>query len=704
MNKKLNTNTFSSTCPHDCPSTCSLKIDLGPDGRMVRVRGAEENTYTDGVICAKVARYAERVHHPDRLTKSYRRTGEKGSGDFQEITFDAALDEVAETFLKLAQLHGTETVWPYYYAGTMGLVQRDAINGLRHKMRYSRQHNSICTTPAWAGYVAGTGRLGGVDPREMAKADCIVIWGTNPVATQVNVMTHAIKARKERGTKIVVVDIYETGTMKQADHKIILRPGTDSALAAAIMHVLFRDGLADRDYLERYTDDPKGLEAHLTERTPQWAADITGLSVDAINQLAHLMGSNPKTYIRLGYGMTRQQNGTSTMHAITSIAAVTGSWLHEGGGAFHSNSGTYPINNNLIQGIDAVDPDIRTLDQSRIGAVLCGEAADLYGGPPVHGLFIQNINPMVVAPDLRKVRRGFLRDDLFTCVHEQFMTETALMADIVLPATMFSEHDDIYRSGGHTHLSLGPKIMDPPEGCRSNYEVICGLASRLGLDDPLYKVSAREQADVIVKTSGKTDWGQMQNDPWLDMGLDFNEAHFVDGFNWPDGKYRFKPIWDDVMYPFRSPDSMGLLGDLQSMPVFPDHWDNNETIDETHKFNLATSPARQFLNTSFTETPTSIKREGRPTLLIHPDDAREQAIKDGDEVVIGNEQGEVHLHANHFAGLLCGTLIAEGVWPNKAHIKGEGINTLITDRPIAPFGGVSFHDCRVWLKRVENQA
>ena len=671
---------------------------------MVRVRGAEENTYTAGIICAKVARYAERIHHPDRLTKSYRRIGEKGSGDFQEIPVDDALDEVAETFLKLAQIHGSQAIWPYYFAGTMGLVQRDAINGLRHKMRYSGQHNSICTTPAWAGYVAGTGRLGGVDPREMAKSDCIVIWGTNPVATQVNVMTHAIKARKERGAKIIVVDIYETGTMKQADHKIILKPGSDAALAASIMHVLFRDGLADHDYLERYTDDPKGLEAHLEERTPEWASNITGLSVEVINEFAHMIGHNKKSYIRLGYGMTRQQNGTSTMHAITSIAAVTGSWLHEGGGAFHSNTGSYPVNNNQIQGRDAVDPDSRILDQSRIGAVLCGEQADLYGGPPVNGLFIQNINPMVVAPDLRKVRRGFSRDDLFTCVHEQFMTETALMADIVLPATMFSEHNDIYRGGGHTYLSIGPKFMEPPEDCRSNYEVICALAKKLGLEDDLYKMSAREQSDLILKTSGQADWDQLQREPWRDVGLDFNDAHFLNGFNWPDGKYRFKPIWDDVMYPYRSPDSMGLLGDVQSMPTFPDHWDNNEAVDEIHTFNLATSPARQFLNTSFTETPTSIKREGRPILLIHPDDAHAHAISEGDEVVIGNEQGEVHLHARLFSGVLCGTLIAEGVWPNKAHIKGEGINTLITARPIAPFGGASFHDCRVWLKGVKAEA
>lgn len=699
MNIENVTRTVFSTCPHDCPSTCGLKIDLDVNGRMQRVRGAEENAYTAGVICAKVARYSERVHHPDRLTRSYRRLGEKGEGDFQEISFEAALDEVADAFIKAAARFGSETIWPYYFAGTMGLVQRDAINGLRHKMRYSGSHNTICTTPAWAGYVAGTGRLGGVDPREMAKSDCVIIWGTNPVATQVNVMTHAIRARKERGAKIVVVDIYETGTMKQADYKILLRPGTDGALAVAIMHVLFRDQLADWDYLNRYTDDPKGLQRHLHERTPEWAAKITGLNAETITALAHLIGKNKKTYFRLGYGMTRQQNGTVTMHAITSIAAVTGAWLHEGGGAFHSNSGSYPVNNDIIQGKASLDPSIRLLDQSRIGAVLCGEADDIRGGPPVTGLFIQNMNPMVVAPETQKVRRGMMREDLFTCVHEQFMTETALMADIVLPATMFCEHDDIYRSGGHTHLSFGPKAMEPPQGCHSNFEVIAGLAARLGLNDEIYRMSVREHVDVIARTSGKTDWRRLEHEPWCDLGLEFEEAHFINGFAWPDGKYRFKPVWSDVMAPFNAPDGMKGLGEFEALPAYPDHWANNEDADAAHPFKLATSPARQFLNSSFTETPTSIKREGRPTLLILPEDARAHAIEEGDEVIIGNERGEVHLHVRLFEGLLPGTLIAEGVWPNRAHLKGQGINGLISARAIVPFGGAAFHDCHVWLKR-----
>ena len=263
-----------SACPHDCPSTCALEVERFDAHSIGRVRGARENDYTAGVVCAKVARYAERIHHPDRLLHPMVRTGPKGSGKFERISWDDALDLCAEKFLEAEAKHGAETVWPYYYAGTMGLVQRDGINRLRHVKRYSGFHATICTTLAWNGFIAGTGRLAGSDPREMAKADLLVIWGTNAAATQVNVMTHAVRARKERGARIVVIDVYRNETAKQADRFLCVRPGTDGALACAIMHVLFRDGHADRAYLEAMTDAPAELEAHLASRTPEWAEAI----------------------------------------------------------------------------------------------------------------------------------------------------------------------------------------------------------------------------------------------------------------------------------------------------------------------------------------------------------------------------------------------------------------------------------------------
>ncbi|MGL4440093.1 MAG: molybdopterin oxidoreductase family protein [Bosea sp. (in: a-proteobacteria)] len=684
----------ASVCPHDCPSACSLDVEV-LDGRSIgRVRGHKEQSYTDGVICAKVARYAERIHHPDRVLYPQKRTGPKGSGLFERISWDEALDLTANAFRNAELKHGPESVWPYYYAGTMGLVMRDGIHRLRHVKGYSGQYSTICTNMAWTGFIAGTGKLAGVDPREMGKAGCVVIWGTNAVNTQVNVMHHAIKARKENGAKIVVIDIYRNGTIEQADLGLVLRPGTDGALACAVMHVLFRDGLADREYLSKHTDVPAELEAHLQARTPEWASAITGLSVPEIEEFAHLVGTVKNTFFRLGYGFARQRNGVVNMHAALSIAAVTGAWQHEGGGAFHNNGAIYGWDKSLIEGTDALDTSVRNLDQSQIGRVLTGDAEALRHGPPVTAMLIQNTNPVSVAPEQRLVKQGFAREDLFTCVHEQFLTETALMADVVLPATMFMEHDDLYQGGGHQHVMLGPKLVDPPGECRSNHEVLIGLASRLGAQHRGFEMSPREIIDWTLQVSGHGSYAALEEARWLDVQPAFRTAHYLDGFAWPDGKFRFKPDWPKVPYKHDGP-----MGPWDQMPKLPDHWAVLEDADEDHPFRLATSPARNFLNSTFTETPTSKSREAGPQLMIHPDDATVLGLTDGGNVLIGNGRGEVRLKARLFAGVQRGVVIAESIHPNAAHAGGEGINTVTSADAVAPFGGAAFHDNKVWVRQ-----
>lgn len=698
MNQHAPVHIGHSACPHDCPSTCALDVEV-VGGAIGRIHGAKANDYTAGVVCAKVARYADRIHHPDRLMKPLVRAGAKGGGEWKEASWEAALDLVAEKFLKAEENHGSETVWPYYYAGTMGLVQRDSINRLRHARNYSGFFDTICTNLAWTGFVMGAGRLTGPDPREMAKADCVVIWGTNAVATQVNVMTHAIRARKERGAKIVVVDIYDNATMKQADMALIVRPGTDGALACAVMHILFRDGHADWPYLEKYTDDPRGLEAHLKTRTPEWASAITGLPVADIEAFARLVGATKKTFFRLGYGFARQRNGSVNMHAAASIAAVTGCWQYEGGGAFHNNGGIYRLDTGLVQGDGLADPSIRHLDQSQIGRVLTGDAEALRGGPPVTALLVQNTNPANVCPEQRLVRQGFLREDLFTCVHEHFMTETAQLADVVLPATMFLEHDDIYKGGGHQYVLLGPKLVDPPEGPRSNFFVIEELARRLGVAHlPGFGLTERDHIDRMLEKRGIGSFDTLREKRWVDLQPDFRTAHFLDGFGHPDGRFRFRPDWTGTNAPNRPPRSMGILGRYQLLPDFPDHVDLIEVADEEHPFRLATSPSRSFLNSTFTETAASKAREGRPELLVHPEDLAALGLGEGDRVEIGNRRGEVVLHAKGFAGVRRGVVIAEGVWPNAAHERGEGINVLTGADAAPPFGGAAFHDNRVWMR------
>ena len=700
MNEHAQMRTGYSACPHDCPSTCALEVDITDGDRVTRLRGARDQTYTAGVICAKVARYAERLYHPDRLLKPMRRKGEKGAGDWQEMEWDDALDLIADQFTRAAQRHGSETVWPYFFAGTMGLVQRDSIHRLRHAAKYSGQFDSICTNAAWTGFVLGTGLLAGPDPREIAKSDCVVIWGTNAVATQVNVMTHATRARKKRGAKIVVIDIYDNATAQQADMKLILRPGTDGALACAVMHVLFRDGLADRNYLERYTDDPAGLEAHLQTRDPAWASSITGLGVDEIEAFARLVGETPRTYLRLGYGFTRQRNGTVNMHAAMCIASVTGAWKYEGGGAFHNNGGIYRLDTTELTGLRMRDDSIRYLDQSQIGRVLTGDGEALRHGPPVTALLVQNTNPVNVAPEQRLVRSGFAREDLFTVVHEQFMTETADVADVVLPATMFLEHDDIYKSGGNQHIVLGPKLVEPPEGPRPNLDLLNGLARRLGVDaDPAFHMSANELIDNMLRVSNRGDLETLEREHWLDCQPDFETSHYLNGFNWPDGKFRFRPDWSGSPAPNRPPKSLGALGPYRDLPEFPDHFETIEETSEAFPFRLATSPARSFLNSTFSETPSSRTREGRPEVMVEPCDAKELGISDGDIVMLGNERGEVRLHARVTEGLKRGVLVSEGLWPNKSFLDGEGINVLTGADCIAPYGGAAFHDNHVWLRK-----
>ncbi|MCP5381822.1 MAG: molybdopterin oxidoreductase family protein [Kordiimonadaceae bacterium] len=675
-----------SACPHDCPSTCALVVEKLDDNTIGRVSGNPDNPYTAGVICAKVARYAERTHHPERLTVPLKRTGPKGSGQFTEISWDEALDTVADAFKKATEKHGPETVWPYSYGGTMGLVQEGGLERLRHEMGYSIMRSTTCGGLVNTGWLAGFGRKIGPDPREMAEADLIIIWGTNAVSTQVNVMTHVARAKKNRNAKVVVVDPYENPTAKTADIHIALRPGTDGALACAMMHIAFRDGYADRDYMEKYTDVPGELETHLAAKTPEWAAEITGLSVREIENLAEVYFKTERAYIRLGFGLSRCRNGAVNVHAVSSIPVVAGKWKVPGSGIFFDSGGIYHLDFTLIHGLENKRANVRSIDHSRVGPALTGNKADLGDGPPITAMIIQGTNPMAIAPEQNKVRAGFAREDLFLCVHEQFMTETAMMADIVLPATTFVEHDDFYKGGGHTFLHYGPKIIDAVGQSRSNHDVICDLAKRLGAKHRGFSMSANDIIAETFEKSGYPSLDDMRQKHFYDCAESFENHHFLNGFNFPDGKFRFKPGWENI----------GPRG--SELPALPDHYVAPGGVDDDHPFRLVTPPARNFLNTSFNNTPSSLKREIRPTLQIHGSDAKKYGINDGDPVTIGNKLGEVTLFAKIVDGAKPGVLVAEGIWQNAAFNGGKGINQLVSAEVAAPNGGVVYHDNGVWLK------
>jgi anaerobic selenocysteine-containing dehydrogenase len=452
------------------------------------------------------------------------------------------------------------------------------------------------------------------------------------------------------------------------------------------MHVLFREGYADRDYLARYADDPGGFEARLQSRTPEWAASITGLPEQQILDFARLYGRTKRSYIRLGYGFSRQRNGAMQVFAVTCLPTVTGAWAHEGGGAHYSNHGMLPLDLTLVEGLDALDPGSRVLDQSRIGPVLTSDKRDLGGGPPVTAMLIQNTNPMVVAPESGLVRDGFAREDLFVCMHEQFLTETAAMADIVLPATTFLEHDDIYTAGGHTFLQIGRAVLPPHAECRSNHDVICGLAARLGARHPGFEMNAFEIIEHMLRASGLPGPETFEEGVWLDCWPGFETGHFLDGFGHADGRFHFRADW------------AALGADHAALPAFADHVSVLDDGDPERPFRLVAAPSRSFLNTSFNNIPAGVAREGRPTALVHPEVLAALGIAAGARIRLGNAKGSVVVHARAFEGPQQRVVVVEGLWPNHAFEEGIGINLLTSADPGLPGGGAVFHDTSVWLR------
>jgi len=655
-----------------------------PD-RVARIRGADM-PYTAGVICAKVARYAELVHSDQRITTPLRRTGPKGSGQFEPVSWDEALDEAAAAYRAAAERFGAESVWAYHYGGTLGRVQQTASVRLRDALGWSRQLDTICGHIGGTGWKAGVGAMSGLDPREMAEADLIVAWGCNMVATQVGAMHWVTKAVRERGAKMVVIDPYRNPTAERADMHLRLRPGTDGALACAVMNVMLAEGLADRAFLAELTDFTPEVEAHLSSRTPAWAAAVTGLTEAEIVAFARLYGSTKRAFLRLGYGFTRQRNGAAAMHAVTALPAVSGAWRHPGGGAAFSAWKNF----SFLKEEDVLEVAgvrTRSFDMSRLGAVLTGNPADLQGGPPVKAMLIMGTNPAVVAPDSLAVRQGLLRDDLFLAVHEQRMTETARYADIIFPATTMLEHDDLYVSYGHTFLQVGKAVMAPVGEARSNCWLTSQLARRLGASHPLFEVEAWEAVDRLLTASGLPGVDEVHAKRWVDCSRPFADMHFLNGFAHSDRRFHFAPDWAG-------------MGDRDGvMPRFPDHLAVTDEADQDHPFRLVAAPSRHFLNSNFNHTATSRTAAERPTALLHPDHCAALDLVDGDMLRIGNRQAQTVLWAKSAPGVKPGVVVVEGLWPSEDFPGGVGINALVSAQPAWPAGGAVFHDTAVWLRK-----
>ena len=663
-------------------------LDIEHDKKSIyKVKGNRQNTYTKGVICSKVSRYSERTHSHKRLTVPLLRVGEKWKGIFKSTSWNNALNIISKKLKTLIKEHGSESIWPYFYAGTMGLVQRDSINRFRHYFNFSGQYSTICNTLAETGWLAGTGSLRGADPREIIHSENIVMWGGNPASTQVNFMKHVQEARKKNNAFFIVIDPYLNKTAKLADIHIKIRPGTDGALACAVMHNILKFEKEDKEYLKSYTKDFDLLSKHLKEKSPEWAERITGVPKETINKFSRLLCDKEPSYFRLGYGFSRQRNGSFNMHAVSCIPTLLGSWKHKGGGAFYNNSGIYNINKDTIEGLKFINPKARILDQSRIGPVLNNETEALQGGPKVKALFIQNTNPLVVAPETLKVRKGFKREDLFVCVHEQFMTETAKYADVLLPATSFVEHEDIYISGGHQHLTYGPKLINNIGKSWSNNKLINALSKKLGSKNKCFELS-EEIIDITLKKSNLGSYSGLKKNKFIDLQPSFKESHFLNGYGHKDKRFHFSPEWK--------------IGNKQFNKKYklPNHYDLIEKSTKKYPFKLVTAPAHNFLNSSFTELDTSQKKEKKPTIKIHPSDLKKLKCKSDEIVIIGNNRGKLRIHAEEFLGVLQGTTIVEGIWPNEFFLDNLGINTLVGADSPEPAGGAVFHDVAIWIKKL----
>ena len=590
--------------------------------------------------------------------------------------------------MKIKNDYGSEAIWPYYYAGTMGLLQRDSINRFRHEFDFSGQYSTICNTLPQAGWMAGVGSLMGPDPREVKYSKVIVMWGGNPASTQVNFMKHVQNARKKNNAFLIVIDPYLTKTAKIADLHIKLRPGTDGALACGIMKHLIENKKIDEKYLEKYAKGLSKLKTHLLKKDKNWASNISGVTYEKIITLSNLLSKTKKVFFRLGYGFTRQRNGSFNMHAVICIPTLLGAWKELGGGAFYNNGGIYNINKNLIEGLNFKNENIRMLDQSRIGPILNGNKSALKNGVAVKALFIQNTNPLVVAPETVLVRKGFQRKDLFVCVHEQFLTETAKYADVVLPATSFVEHNDIYIAGGHQHLTYGPKIIKELGECWSNNRLINELSKKMGSVKKEFSFSEEEFIDNTLKLSNLGSLKELKIKKFIDLQPEFNTSHFINGFGHQDKKFHLAAEWKINNKTFNKQFEL------------PDHYDLIEKSSKKFPFKLVTAPAHNFLNSSFTETDGSKSIEKKPKIKIHSKDMEKLNIKNNEIIEIGNNRAKLKIHTEAFDGILPGVVIVEGVWPNECFIEGLGINSLIGADSPEPFGGAVFHDSAIWIKKI----
>ncbi|OSZ73069.1 molybdopterin-dependent oxidoreductase [Hydrogenophaga sp. IBVHS1] len=663
-------------CPHDCPDTCAF-ITTVEDGVAVRVQGNPDHRHTDGALCTKVSRYTERTYHPERLVQPLRRSGPKGSGRFEPVDWDTALDDIAARLTSIAARE-PQAIVPYSYAGTMGQVQGEAMAGrFFHRLGASFLDRTICSSAGGEALLQTLGGKLGMKVEHFAQSKLILIWGSNSIGSNLHFWRLAQQAKRD-GARLVCIDPRRTETADKCHEHIALRPGTDAALALALMHQLITHDWLDPDYIERYTLGWEGLRERALQWPPERAAEICGVPVQQIVDLARDYGTTQPAAIRLNYGMQRVRGGGNAVRAIACLPALVGAWRHPAGGLLLSASGHFPVDRAALQRPDLLgEHRPRTLNMITVGDDLLRESSPEFG-PKIEALIVYNSNPVAVAPESGKVVQGFLREDLFTVVLEHFQTDTADHADYILPATTQLEHWDIHTSYGHTDVLLNRPAIAPVGQARTNTDIFRALAARMGFNDPCF---ADDDLTLCRAAFGKAvDFQQL-----LDQGfatLSVPEAPFAQGgFPTPSGRCEFH--------------SARLVA--QGQDGLPDHLPNFETPGSSAHFPLAmiSPPARNFLNSSFVNVQSLRDIEGEPLLEIHADDAAPRGILSGQMVRVFNDRGEYRCKASVSRRARPGVVNGLGIWWRKLGFDGTNVNQLTSQKLTDMGRGPVFYDCLV---------
>ena len=683
----MNNSTVIGACPHDCPDTCSM-VTTVQNGIAIKVHGNPAHPHTDGALCTKVSRYTERTYHPERILYPLKRTGPKGSGQFERVSWDAALTDIAGKLTLIAARgpDAAQAIQPYSYAGTMGLVQGESIAArFFHTLGASLLDRTICAAAGGEGITQTLGGKVGMRVEFFAEAKLILIWGSNSIASNLHFWRYA-QVAKRNGAKLICIDPRKSETVDKCHEHIALLPGTDAALALAVMHQLITHHWLDLEYLEKYTLGWDALRERALQWPPERAAAVCGIAVDQILSLARDYGEcgqrGEPAAIRMNYGLQRVHGGGNAVRAIASLPALIGAWHHRAGGVLLSSSGAFPVDKATLQRPDLLAGRTpRTVNMATIGNDLLRPASPEFG-PAIEALIVYNSNPVAIAPESSKVVAGFAREDLFTVVLEHFQTDTADYADYILPATTQLEHWDVHSSYGHTDALLNRPAIAPLGEAKPNTQIFRELAAQMGLTDACFTDDDEALCRMAYGTA--VDFGLLLKQGFATLVQ--AEAPFAQGaFPTPSGRCEFF--------------SVRLAA--QGLDGLPSHVPNHEAPGTSTAYPLAmiSPPARNFLNSTFVNVKSLRDIEGEPILEMHADDALARSIASGDVVRVFNPRGEYRCKAIVSQRARAGVVNGLGIWWRKLGLDGTNVNELTSQKLTDMGRGPTFYDCLVEVER-----